>query len=181
MTQTELSVLVKRLWSTTQVPLTHEQLAQRTGLAKRDVEHGMRGLLRAGEVDLDVNDQGDVVWVVPHLPRAAEVTEVSLGGSGVSLRLSVDPEKKSVLLSAGMGLLFGPFGWLYASPWAEAALGIAAYVLAMIIVPRFLLGTLFGLVHPTCGVLAMLYAWRFNQTKLRTPILFASSPTRSRS
>lgn len=99
-------------------------------------------------------------------------------GTGFSVQLSEDPTRKSVLLSAGMGLLFGPFGWLYAGPWLETALGIGLYVALALVLPRFLLGPFFGLIDPACGVLAMLHAWRFNRVKKRTPLLMAAPEVR---
>ena len=188
MNNQDLEAIVRRLWSETSVPLTTPYLQSVTGLPRKSVEFGMRQLLRSGVVDMQMDDSGSLHWSLP-VERGLAVrsdaqvlakpaAQVRLGRSGLKVTLHADPNRKSVLLSAGMGLLFGPFGWLYAAPFIEALAAMAVYVALGLLLPRFLLGTLFALIHPTCGVLAMLYAWRFNQTKTRTAILFAG-PSRS--
>ncbi len=197
MHEQELEAALRVLWARSSTPVTTEQLQKHLGLPKSDVEHAMRALLRVGSVDVDVAQGGEVCWVA-HGTKAAVVAPVqpvrtltkieesaptstvnlSVPGTGFSVQLSQDPNRKSVLLSAGMGLLFGPFGWLYAGPWLETAIGVAIYVALALVLPRFLLGPFFGLIHPACGVLAMLHAWRFNRVKKRTPLLLAPPEAR---
>ena len=53
------------------------------------------------------------------------------GGSGF--------EKKSVWASAGLSLVLGPIGWLYAAPLKEAVPGLVIQLLSFWLIPNFLL------------------------------------------
>jgi len=117
-------------------------------------------------------------YVDPPKPPRQEVS-VSVPGIGVKVGFSTDPERKSVLLSGGVSLLFGPFGWIYAAPWKEALPAIGIYTVLVALFPKFLVGTLLGVLHPTCGVLGMLYAFRHNQTKRRTPLLLVDKDVKT--
>lgn len=169
----ELKAVANHLWTTTSYPLTEAALAEHSGLSRAEVTSGMRALLREGTVDIGVTDSGELCWVLPGLARRAVsvAAPASKWSQGLGIRFERDPLAKSVLLSAGMGLLFGPFGWLYAGAWVEALIGIALYVGLGLTLPRFMLGTFFGVLHPTCAVIAMLAAWHFNRTKSRQMVV----------
>ena len=163
----ELETIANHLWTTTASTLRAAALAEYSGLTQAEVTSGMRVLLREGSVDIDVTSSGELCWLVPGVARLSVKPDAPSWAQGLGIRFERDPLAKSVLLSAGMGLLFGPFGWLYAGAWVEAVLGIALYVGVGLALPRFMLGTFFGVLHPTCAVVAMLAAWHFNRTESR--------------
>src|SRR6476619_5156186 len=130
----QFEATVVKTWVETNIPLTHANLTAVTGEARSDVEHHMRGLLRQGVVDMDVGADGEIEWKVrgAKRPRAApdtvgDVKEkqqatqnlaeakavIAVAGKSAIKALEPGPGQKGVLLSAGLSLLFGPFGWLY--------------------------------------------------------------------
>jgi len=113
--------------------------------------------------------QGEVASEVAK--PVAKSQGVSIPGFGWKLGFSADPDRKSILLSGGASLLFGPFGWMYAGAWKEVLPAIAIYAAVVALFPKFLIATLLGVVHPACGVVGMVYAYRHNRTKARTPLL----------
>ncbi len=85
--------------------------------------------------------------------------------------------KRDLRVAAGLGLLGGPFGLLYAAPLLTAGIASAVYlavVLVLLFVP--LIGTAFlfylvPLVHLACAALGPAYAWRFNRVGARSALL----------
>jgi hypothetical protein len=106
-------------------------------------------------------------------PKAYAVT---VPGTGWKVGFTPDPERKSILLSGGASLLFGPFGWGYAGAWKEVLPAIGIYAGLVILLPKFLLATLLGVIHPACGVVGMIYAYRHNRARARTPLLLVDRP-----
>jgi hypothetical protein len=111
-TASELERLVRHLWASTEGSLTNALLAEASGWPRADVEHAMRLLLRRGVVDLDVDLNGEVCWKLPGergaaplavAQRSAEAAQLSIPGTGTSVKLALDPNRKAVLLSGGMG------------------------------------------------------------------------------
>ncbi|RMH39653.1 MAG: hypothetical protein D6689_15960 [Deltaproteobacteria bacterium] len=82
--------------------------------------------------------------------------------------------KKNVWLSAGLSLVFGPVGWLYAGSLREAIPASAVYLAAAAIVPKVLLMPLAGLALPVSGIVGMVYAWQYNRTGRRDPLWLGS-------
>jgi hypothetical protein len=85
--------------------------------------------------------------------------------------------RRDLRVAAGLGLLGGPFGLLYAAPLLTAGVASALYlavVLVLLFVP--LIGTAFlfylvPLVHLACAALGPAYAWRFNRVGARSALL----------
>lgn len=195
----EFEDFIRTAWTTTSAPLTDENLQRMSGLPRSDVEHLVRGLMRKGVVDMDVTASGAIAWCVRGVERApsppaealavqapppaappvegeiakpaAKSYAVSVPGTGWKVGFTPDPERKSILLSGGASLLFGPFGWTYAGAWKEVLPAIGIYAGLMILLPKFLLATLLGVIHPACGVVGMVYAYRHNRARARTPLL----------
>jgi hypothetical protein len=143
------------------------QLVKRGGTSngdgKRDARPGReRGPSRG--VDLDVN-------------TAVAIARQARGELDGKQR--ADGEK-SILWSAGLSLIFGPVGWLYAGSWREsipaAAAWIAAGAIASKILPMFLLMPALMVMLPISAIAGVLYAWQHNKQGTRTR-LFGDSGT----
>jgi hypothetical protein len=80
--------------------------------------------------------------------------------------------EKSMLISGGVSLLFGPLGWLYAGSWREAVPASAAWILlaglASKILPMFLLMPVLLVVMPVSAIAGFVYAWQYNKSGERT-------------
>ncbi len=90
-------------------------------------------------------------------------------------REEVAIEKKSVLASGALSLVFGPLGWLYAGPVREALPAVVIFGLASAIVgallPAALASALTAVAFVASGLVGMAYAYRYNQRGRRTPLL----------
>jgi hypothetical protein len=83
--------------------------------------------------------------------------------------------EKSLLLSGGLSMVLGPFGWLYAGAWRESIPAAAAYLafgalatkvpLMMMLVWPVLMVAL-----PISGIAGMVYAWQYNRNGHRTKL-----------
>jgi hypothetical protein len=82
-----------------------------------------------------------------------------------------DANDKSVLLSAGLSMFLGPFGWFYAGSYREAAIGSVAFLALASILPQFLLLPLLSVLLPISGVAGLVYAWQHNRNGERGRIL----------
>jgi hypothetical protein len=126
------------------VKRTAQRDAKSSGRPGRD-----RGTSRG--VDLDVNT------AVAIARQARGELDGNVRGEG----------EKSILWSAGLSLLFGPVGWLYAGSWREsipaAAAWLAAAVIASKILPMFLLMPALMVLLPISAIAGVLYAWQHNK------------------
>ncbi|HEY8209514.1 MAG TPA: hypothetical protein VIG99_18625 [Myxococcaceae bacterium] len=109
-------------------------------------------------------------------PSPGKSYSVTVPGTGWRVGFTPDPERKSILLSGGASLLFGPFGWMYAGAWKEVVPAIAIYAGVVFLFPKFLIAALLGVLHPACGVVGMVYAYRHNRARARTPLLLVDRP-----
>jgi len=141
-----------------------------------------------GVLDVDVAEEGEMIWSVRGAERPRSGPEIGPHGTGkTSLASEVarapkalaaravgaalarqGSDEKSVVASGVLSLLLGPFGWLYAAPLREAVPGVAIYVGLCSLLPHFLLVPLLGIAAPISGVAGVYYAWRHNQTGERT-------------
>src|SRR5262245_33420004 len=182
----EFEAAVLKAWVDTAVPLTRANLQEMTGCPRKDVESFMSQLLLAGVVDMDVGADGEAEWKVrgakrrPQGPVEAKAA-LNLVLAGQSALKALEPSKgqKSVLMSGGLSLLLGPFGWLYAGPFREAIPAILIYVALVTVMPWFLIGILLGLLHAASGLVGVVYAWKFNEKRRRVPLLLKGTRTRS--
>ena len=92
-------------------------------------------------------------------------------GARRDLAQGKDQGRKSLVVSGGLSLLFGPAGWLYAGSFREALPAAAVYLLLLSLIPTFLLLPLLGVALPLSGIAGVVYAWQHNQDGKRTPIL----------
>jgi len=112
---------------------------------------------------------------------ATKVVREKLGlGDEPSPRRSSSKAKgprRDLRVAAGLGLLGGPFGLLYAAPLLTAGVASALYlavVLVLLFVPLIGAAFLFylvPLVHLACAALGPAYAWRFNRVGARSALL----------
>lgn len=79
-------------------------------------------------------------------------------------------DRKSILASAALSFFLGPLGWFYAAPLKSAVIGGGAYILAVAILPHFLLSYLLMVVAPLSAIAGILYALGYNALGERTPI-----------
>jgi hypothetical protein len=101
--------------------------------------------------------------------------------AGLSLKLksqggAAASDRKSLLASGALSFFFGPIGWLYAGPLKEALPAILVYVIVCSIVPKFLLVYLLGPVNVVATIAGVLYAWSYNQSGKRLPLVLKDSP-----
>jgi hypothetical protein len=178
------------MWVGTRVPLTRANIQVVTGATRKEVDRYTDQLVASQVLELDVTDDGDMVWRVLGADRprtgptsAAEVARLEqvrseLGTASRALEL-VRPRgklvpgeaRKSLIASGALSFFFGPLGWLYAAPLKEAIPAALVYALAWAIIPKALLLPVMGLLTPLIALVGIGYAWRHNQTGERTSLL----------
>lgn len=185
MNQKAFEVQVLQLWTQTRVPLNLVNLQVMTGVDRRKMEKWLDGLVSSGILELDSDADGNFLWKVPGTPRAgsgvstlqewqklnalrSQVPAVR-GASGLPARGPVQDEK-SVLGSAALSFVLGPFGWIYSAPLTDAVAGIVVYMMLNALLPSFMFFWLLGLAQPLSALMGMLYAWQYNKTGTRTSI-----------
>lgn len=57
------------LWMTTRIPLTRAHVQYHTGVARRQLNKWMDEMVTEGVLELDVDDDGEMVWKVPGAAR----------------------------------------------------------------------------------------------------------------
>ena len=83
---------------------------------------------------------------------------------------SMGMKKKSIVASGLLSFFFGPLGWAYAAPWKSVAIGGAAWVLTIAVVPSFIVFYLAMLVCPASAVAGVIYALGHNVIGERTKL-----------
>ena len=83
--------------------------------------------------------------------------------------------RKSVLVSGLLSFFLGPLGFLYAAPLREAVPASVVWLLLGALLPHFVLVWVAGLVCPLSAVAGVLYAWSYNRTGERLPLLAQES------
>ena len=201
MKQKDFEARVLAIWVRSRIPLTLAHVQHLTGASRDRTKQWLDAMTVADVLDVDVADDGEMVWTVrgAERPRSgAETvaewerldaltravarapsapTALAVLGGGDLARTSGD--KKSVLASGVLSLVLGPLGWLYAAPLREAAPGAAAYVGLFALLPHVLLAPLLGVMLPISGVAGVYYAWRHNQTGERTGLFSDKNKTPS--
>jgi hypothetical protein len=76
---------------------------------------------------------------------------------------------KSLIAAGALGLLTGPFGWLYAAPLREAVPAILVFLILCKVLPTALLMILPVLL--ASALIGALYAWKYNRTGRRSSLL----------
>jgi hypothetical protein len=179
---------VLEIWMRSRVPLTAAHLQHLTGAPRDKVGRWLDAMAAAGVLDVDVDDEGEMIWKVRGAERPASGAETvaelermerlsaEVGGAtkalaGVSRMAGLartTGDQKSVVASGVLSLFLGPLGWLYAAPLREAVPGVVALVAVSALLPSFLLFPLVGIAAPLSGIAGVYYAWRHNQTGERT-------------
>jgi len=184
MKQKDFEAQVLAIWVRSRIPLTLAHVQHLTGAPRERSKQWLDAMAVAGALDVDVADDGEMIWTVRGAQRprsgpetvaewerlgalsreiARAPTALAAQALGVGLARSSD-DKKSVLASGALSLVLGPFGWLYAAPLREAVPGAAVYVGLFSFLPHFLLMPLLGVLMPISGAAGVYYAWRHNQT-----------------
>ena len=187
MKQKDFEAQVLAIWVRSRIPLTLAHVQHLTGASRARSKQWLDAMAVAGGLDVDVADDGEMLWTVRGAarPRSGPETvaewerlgaltrEVARAPGALVARAlgggltSGSGEKKSVLASGVLSLVLGPLGWLYAAPLREAVPGAAAYVGLFSLLPHFLLMPLLGVLMPISGAAGVYYAWRHNQTGQR--------------
>jgi hypothetical protein len=193
---------VLEIWVRSRVPLTKAHVQHLTGVPRKKVERWLDAMTVAGVLDADVDDGGEMIWTVrgAERPRGGPETVAELerlerlgaevaraGGAlatvgraaGLTRRGQHDKDDKSVVASGALSLVLGPLGWIYAAPLREAVPAAGLYVAALSFIPHMILWPVLGIAAPLSGLAGVYYAWRHNQTGVRTG-LFTDDKTRSR-
>lgn len=110
--------------------------------------------------------------------RMKSAADTALAVRDVRNELKRQPREgdRSMLVSAGLSLLFGPFGWLYAGAWKETIPGIGIYILLWLLRDIPILGwfamPLILIAHLIAIGAGGIYAYKFNKAgHSRQPIL----------
>lgn len=209
MNQHDFETAVMRMWTTTRIPLSRVNVQVYTSAPRDRIERWMNELAKAGLVELDSDDDGEVLWTVRGAKRSATgprsideldrlgrlTREVDAESSPERLRAPVrlasriadEPtvhDEKSLLASGALSFVFGPVGWLYAAPLKDAVpaivgLSIAASVMTALL-PYTLVASIFGVVSPLSAVAGVIYAYRYNKTGRRASLLELVAERRER-
>ena len=183
---------VLAIWLRSRVPLTLAHIQHLTREARPRCKQYLDEMTVAGLLDVDVADDGEMIWTVRGADRPASgaqtvaelekleaLTAEVAGASGKSMiaRAAVSSalaqrggDQKSLVGSGVLSLVLGPLGWLYAAPLREAVPGVAIYLGVWALLPHVLLTPLLGILAPLSGAAGVYYAWRHNQTGERTPL-----------
>ncbi len=141
MNQDSFEKRILEIWVRSRVSLTAAHVQHLTGAPRHKVKGWLDDMTAAGVLDVDVDDEGEMIWKVRGAERAARgpVTVAELehldrltaevGGATRALagerprassgRARPSGEHKSVVASGVLSLFFGPLGWLYAAPLRE--------------------------------------------------------------
>jgi hypothetical protein len=188
MKQREFEARVLEIWLRSRVTLTAAHVQHLTGAPRDKVGRWLDAMTAAGVVDVDVGDDGEMVWrvrgaerpaagpaTVAELERLERLTAEVSGARNSLARISAvaglarrDGEQKSIVASGALSLFLGPLGWLYAAPLREAVPAVLVLAAAGALVPAFILTPLLGIIAPLSGAAGVYYAWRHNQTGERT-------------
>ena len=159
-----LEVEAKAIHSTNQAEAARRKAPERSAPQPQEAQRGASK--REGALDLDVGS-------------AIEIARSAKG----ELDKPRERGEKSLLVSGGVSLVFGPVGWLYAGSWREsipAAAGwLAAAAIASKVFPMFLLMPVLMVVMPVSGIAGLVYAWQYNRKGRRTR-LFKNNDANSR-
>jgi hypothetical protein len=192
---------VLRLWVSTRIPLTRANVQVITGVSRKKLDPWLRQMVVDGVLDADVDGAGEIIYTVRGAERApggpqtvaeyekkgALEKEVKgaaraagalvlareagrTAGGGGPLATTSD-HGKSLVVSSALSFFFGPVGWLYAAPMKTAVPAAVITVIALSILPRFLLMPFMFPLMAASGVAGALYAWKYNKNGKRTPIL----------
>lgn len=85
-------------------------------------------------------------------------------------------QKKSLLMSGALSFFFGPMGWVYAAPWRSALIGGGLWLLAAMILPKFIIYYLASIICPASAIAGVLYAVGYNRTGERIPLFGGEGP-----
>jgi hypothetical protein len=191
MKQKDFEARVLGIWLRSRVPLTLAHVQHLTQVSREKTKKALDAMTVDGLLDVDVADDGEMVWSVRGAERprsgpetvaelerldglAAEVARApgalarAAGAAALTRRSGSDSDDKSVVASGVLSLVLGPLGWLYAAPLRESVPGVAVYVGICSLLPHFLLVPLLGVLAPVSGIAGVYYAWRHNQTGERT-------------
>ncbi|PJB35278.1 MAG: hypothetical protein CO108_26150 [Deltaproteobacteria bacterium CG_4_9_14_3_um_filter_63_12] len=184
------------LWVKTRIPLTTAHLQYHSGAPRKNVEQWCKELLAEDFFGIDGDHPDEMAYEVVGAHRAKNgpksfeemekmdsmkgelvvakrVAKGALAATGGESVWSLSPPegKKSLLISGGLSLFFGPLGLLYAGAWKEAVPAALLWLLAWKILPGFLIGPFFGLIAFLSCFAGFAYAYKFNKTGTRTPLL----------
>jgi len=180
------------IWLRSRVPLTLPHVQHLTGESRARCKQYLDEMTVAGQLEMDVADDGEMIWTVRGAERPASgaqtVAELeklealtaevaSASGKSMIARAAVSSalaerrgDQKSLVGSGVLSLVLGPVGWIYAAPLREAVPGVAIYLGVCALLPHVLLAPLLGILAPLSGAAGVYYAWRHNQTGERTPL-----------
>ena len=119
---------------------------------------------------------------VPGLGDISDMLALANKAQGVKSELARPKgDGKSWPISAGLSLVLGPLGWLYAGSFREAIPAGAAYVAAAYVVskilPTFLLMPVLLFALPLSAIAGLVYALQYNRTGKRQRLFGNSDKT----
>jgi hypothetical protein len=192
MKQPDFEQSVLTLWMTTRVPLTRANVQFYTGADRRQMERWLDEMLKAGALEFDSDDAGEILYTVPGADRPSDgptnlaaakkldelrkqLPQKSLAKRGDSvsslLRSGMGGRERSLVASGALSFFLGPLGWLYAAPLKEAAPAIVVFLLLVKLIPAILLYPLLGILMPVSALAGVSYAWLYNRKGERTSLV----------
>ena len=199
----EFESKVMDLWMTTAIPMSRANIAYYTGAPRKLLAMWLDRMISQGILELDSDDEGALLWIVPGSPRPASPRDfaelqkqrqfgagvASAGGNSLDdslvtssakslmrrakheMQASTEEGKKSLAMSGGLSLFFGPLGWLYAGAWKEAIPAAAGFAFLYWLLPSFLVMPLLFAAMPISAIAGLAYAWKYNKHGERRPLL----------
>jgi hypothetical protein len=192
--------VLRALWTRTRIPMTRANaLAYAEAIFSIEpsvMRDAIDALVLEGAVLADGDDDGALLlWpgedrpalgpktleealTLERLEREASVPAPVKTPAWMLAKRAPDPvtvDKKSVLASGALSLVFGPVGWIYAAPMSEALPAIIAFgmlsALAGWLLPATLASVVLTAASIGSGLMGMAYAQRYNERGRRTPLL----------
>ncbi len=196
MDQHAFEAAVLRMWTSTRIPLTRANIQAFTGERRGRIESWLGAMVDGAVVAVESGTDGEPTWIVRGSARPdAGPRTVGEAQSLERLRREVDraPEQriavrpvsglaergesvvvvdsKSLVLSGVLSFFLGPLGWLYAAPMGEALPALLVYLVAGSLLPHAFIASVLGVLAPFSALAGVTYAWRYNRTGRRTPLL----------
>lgn len=201
MDQHGIEAAILRMWTSTRIPLTRENIQAYTGERRGRIESSLDAMVEGAIAAVETGADGEQTWTVLGSSRPdAGPNTVGEAHTLERLRREVDraPEQrivvrpvsrlgereegaggadsKSLILSGALSFFLGPLGWLYAAPMSEALPALLAYLVAGSLLPHAFLASVVGVLAPFSALAGVTYAWRYNRAGRRTSLLGTDAP-----
>lgn len=201
MRQRDFEQRVLKLWMTTQIPLTRPNIQYYTGADRSKMDRWLDDMVADDVLTIEIEGEDlewrvmgsqrstsgprtfDELERLDKARGAVKDVKDAASSLSVATTLMKRPKEgfkelvrtgegeKSLVASGLLSLFLGPIGWLYAGAWREAIPAAILFVVLYNILPGIILAPLLGIGMPASAIVGLLYAWRYNRTGDRQPML----------